>query len=93
MRKLDLKDFREIASLHENACCLKTWNDDDLLKAHLGYDLGLDSLDIIDMVAEIERDYNVIINSEAFDEKMYPAATEATVQKFLDVCNECLKSL
>ena len=92
MIKLDLKNFREIASLHENACSLETLNDGDLLKAQLS-DLGLDSLDVIDMVAEIERDYNVIISSESFDEKMYPAATEATVQKFLDVCNECLKPL
>ena len=88
---ITLKEFRETASLYDDVNPdFKNWSDEVLLKEHLGTGVGLGSLDIVDMVAEIEVEYGVNINSEKFDEMMYPCASEATVQKFLDVCNACV---
>ena len=91
MKNLTLQNFREILSLHDNAISVDDWNDDKLLEAHLGTDLELDSLDIIDMIAEFEIEYGVLIDNLLFDNKMYPSASDADVRTFLKVCNECLK--
>jgi len=89
--RLTTKEFREIASLHDNVNPdMSDWSDEKLLEQSLGSDVGLDSLDIIDMVAEIETEYGIHISSEKFDDMMYPNAKEANVQKFINVCNACV---
>jgi len=89
MKELTLQNFREVVSLHDTAVSVNQLKDKDLLRSHLTSDLGLDSLDVIDMIAEFEVEYGVYIDSHAFDDKMYPSAADKTVATFLKVCNEC----
>jgi len=91
MKELTLQNFREIVSLYEEVNDISDWSDKTLLDAKLGDDVGLDSLDIIDIIADFEVEYDVIIDSDAFDRKIYPSASDANVKTFLKICNECLR--
>ena len=37
----------------------------------MGGDLGIDSIDVLEMVVMVERDYGVVINSQEVGEKVF----------------------
>ena len=60
--------------------------DEDLLKAKLYADLGLDSLDLWETVCMIERDYDVHIVDEI--DTAFGTGIGLTVEKYLQAVNE-----
>jgi acyl carrier protein len=47
----------------------------------VGGDLGIDSIDLLEMVVMIERDYRVVINNQEIGEKVF--ATLATLAAYI----------
>lgn len=41
----------------------------------VGGDLGIDSIDVLEMVVMIEKDYGVVINSQEMGEKVFASLT------------------
>lgn len=41
----------------------------------VGGDLGIDSIDVLEMVVMVERDYGVVINSQEVGEKVFASLT------------------
>ena len=88
MKELTLQNFKETVN---SPIPFQNWSDEKLLKAHLDHDLELDSMEVIDLIAEFEVKYDVIIDTIKFDEITYPAAIEKDVATLLKVCNECMR--
>jgi acyl carrier protein len=61
-------------------------SDEDLLKAKLYADLGLDSLDLWENVCMLERDYDVHIDDEIDED--FGTGVGLTVEKYLQAVNK-----
>lgn len=52
---------KEVIEIIEEFCCL---GDEILLETELDYDLGLDSLDMVEITMELEERFNISIEDE-----------------------------
>lgn len=64
---------------------LEQMSDEDLLQAKLYADLGLDSIDVWEMVCMIERDYGVYIENEV--EEAFDTGVCLSVESYLKALN------
>lgn len=60
-------------------------SDDDLLEANLSTDLGMDSIDVWEMICTFEHSFDVCVADAV--EKDFSAEAELTVRRFLEAVN------
>ena len=84
---LTLKDVRDAVRCindEELSEYLNSISDDELLASNFKEDLGMDSLDVIELMLEIERMYAISIPDAAYETIV---AKGGTVQALLETCN------
>ena len=88
--KLTVQDVRTaIANMHDEelSSMIDEMSDEELLAANFKDDFGMDSLDVIEMTLEMERDNALHIPDSAY-EKM--DSKGGTIKDLLDAYNECI---
>ena len=70
----------------ENASQVEKMTDEQLAKAVLGIDIKMDSLDIVEMSMQLERDFKIIVSEDVL-QKWLSRSSDASVAAILRDCN------
>ena len=70
----------------ENASQVEKMTDEQLAKAVLGINIKMDSLDIVEMSMQLERDFKIIVSEDVL-QKWLSRSPDASVAAILRDCN------
>ena len=88
--KLTVQDVRTaIENMHDEelSSMVAEMSDEELLAANFKDDFGMDSLDVIEMTLEMERDHAINIPDSAYEKMKHRGET---FEALLNAYNECI---